>query len=139
MPPELVTWFVDENNLFLARRLAERVENVVYPGHSDLPEIPRRTPDDQWLPIVGQKRMIVLTRDARIRYRPVEKARWLEHGVRGFVLTAAGNMRIDDQLSLLGDHWPAMTRWIDHNPDGPWMLAVTRSEIRALLPEATAG
>ena len=49
MPPEPVTWFVDENNLLLARRLVETRPHVVYPGHPDVPEIPRGTSDEEWL------------------------------------------------------------------------------------------
>ena len=57
--------------------------------------------DETWLEVVDSLDLIVITRDKRIRYRPVERQRWVDHGVRGFVLTSAGNMRIDDQLALL--------------------------------------
>lgn len=33
-------YFVDENDLALAKALAERYADVVYPGHPDLPEVP---------------------------------------------------------------------------------------------------
>ena len=77
------TFFVDENDLALGKLLAEERGDVVYPGHPDLPEIPRSTPDDAWLAVVGAKRLVVITRDRRIRYRPAEKLAWLEHAVRG--------------------------------------------------------
>jgi hypothetical protein len=48
-------------------------EDVVYPGHDGLPEIPRGTPDLEWMPIVGKNGWIVLTRDRRIRTRPAEQ------------------------------------------------------------------
>ena len=126
-------WFVDENNLLLARRLAEVRDGVVHPGHADLPEVPRGASDETWLEVVGAIDLIVITRDKRIRYRPVERQRWIDHAVRGFVLTSAGNMRIDDQLAILGSRWAAMESIEAANPRGPWMYSVTRSGIRQLI------
>lgn len=79
-------FFVDETDLALGKALATR-HDVVYPGHPGLPEVPRGTLDDAWLPVIGAKRLLVVTRDRRIRYRPVEKSLWVAHRVRGFVLT----------------------------------------------------
>lgn len=126
-------WFVDENNLLLARRLAEVRDDVVHPGHVGLPEVPRGATDEAWLEVVGDLRLLVITRDKRIRYRPVERQRWVDHGVRGFVLTGAGNMRIDDQLALIEQRWAAMGRLVEAHPDGPWMYSVTRSGVRSLI------
>ena len=71
-----VRYFVDENDLALGKALADRFGDVVYPGHQGLPEVPRQSPDDVWLAVIGEKRLVVITRDQRIRYRPVEKQRW---------------------------------------------------------------
>jgi hypothetical protein len=76
-------FFVDENDLALGKALAAAHGGVLYPGHPELPEVPRQTPDDVWLPIIGARGLVVITRDKRIRYRPVEKRAWLTHGVRG--------------------------------------------------------
>lgn len=75
-------FFVDENDLALGRLLAEEHGDVVYPGHEDLPEVPRGTLDDDWLPVIVQRRLVVITRDRRIRYRPAEKKAWVDHRVR---------------------------------------------------------
>ena len=40
------SFFVDENDLALGKRLAELHEGVVFPGHPDIPEIPRGSLDD---------------------------------------------------------------------------------------------
>ena len=80
-------FFVDENDLALGKALREIHDDVVYPGHVELPEIPRGALDDEWLPVVASLHLVVITRDQRIRYRPVEKRLWVEHNVRGFVLT----------------------------------------------------
>lgn len=34
-------FFVDENDLALGKSLAEQHGDVVFPGHEDLPEVPR--------------------------------------------------------------------------------------------------
>lgn len=78
-------FFVDENDLALGKALAAQFGDVVYPGHPALPEVPRQTLDDVWLPVVGGRRLVVITRDQRIRYRPVERMAWVTHAVRGFV------------------------------------------------------
>jgi hypothetical protein len=47
--------------------------------------------DVDWLPIVRGRGWAVIMRDKRIRRRPVERQRFLDHGVRAFCLTGAGN------------------------------------------------
>jgi len=71
-------FFVDENDLALGKALDRQHGNVVYPGHPGLPSVPRGSLDDEWLPIVGQERLVVITRDQRIRYRAVEMRLWKE-------------------------------------------------------------
>ena len=66
-------FFVDENDLALGKALAALHGDVVYPGHPELPEVPRQTEDDVWLEVVGRRRLVVITRDKKIRYRPVER------------------------------------------------------------------
>ena len=82
-------FFVDENDLALGKALAAFHGDVVYPGHPKLPEVPRQTEDDVWLEVIGRRQLVVITRDKKIRYRPVEKQAWVAHRVRGFVLTGA--------------------------------------------------
>src|SRR4051795_10061148 len=102
------TFFVDENDLALGKALAQQHDDVVYPGHPELPEVPRQTPDDEWLRIVGTRQLTVITRDQRIRYRPVEKLAWVTHQVRGFVLTSRGSQSTEQSLHLLTRHRSAM-------------------------------
>ena len=59
-------FFVDENDLALGKALAERHYGIVFPGHPDLPDVPRATQDDEWLRVVGEQRLCVITRDRRI-------------------------------------------------------------------------
>jgi hypothetical protein len=50
----------------------------------------QRTPDEAWLRFAGQRGWVVITPDARIRYRANEKAAVESARVRQFVLTARG-------------------------------------------------
>ncbi len=46
------------------------------------------TPDSVWLPVVGKRGWIVLTKDTRIRHRPTEKQALLGASVRAFAFTS---------------------------------------------------
>lgn len=125
-------FFVDESDLALGRRLSERHPQVLYPGHTDLPEVPRGSLDDDWLPVIGQLGLVVITRDQRIRYRPVEKRRWVTHRVRGFVLTGRRSQSTTDSLAVLEKHWARIEALISDRPVGPWMMAVTEERLREI-------
>jgi hypothetical protein len=62
-----VRCFVDENSLVLGRLLARQRHDVVHPGHRLFPEVPVGSKDDVWLPIVGERGLILITRDKKIR------------------------------------------------------------------------
>lgn len=125
-------FFVDENDLALGKALTELRGNVVFPGHPDLSEVPRRSLDDEWLAIIGAQGLVVITRDKRIRYRPVEKRMWVEHRVRGFVLTGTTSQSTIDSLALLERHWARIAAIVDAVPTGPWMYAVTQAGVRPI-------
>jgi PIN like domain len=64
-------YFTDENTLGLGKHLRRSGrDDVLYPGHEDLPEVPLGTLDLDWMPIVAEWDLIVVTRDRRIRTRP---------------------------------------------------------------------
>lgn len=125
-------FFVDENDLAMGKALAELHGNVVFPGHPDLPEVPRQSHDDEWLGVIGGRDLVVITRDQRIRYRPVERRMWVEYRVRGFVLTGTTSQSTIDSLALLQRRWPDMVAIVVARPAGPWMYAVTQAGLRAI-------
>lgn len=71
----------------LAKRLKEEGVAVVHHDEKFAPG----TIDPEWLSVVGAERLIVLTKDDRIRYRANEKGALLAAGVRAFVFTG-GNV-----------------------------------------------
>lgn len=125
-------FFVDENDLGLGRLLGKEYEDVVYPGHPALPQVPRGSLDDDWLRVIGELNLVVITRDRRIRYREAEKLAWIEHGVRGFVLTGTKSQRTVDSKTILDRHWNHINTIIGDNPVGPWMYAVTGQDVRPI-------
>jgi hypothetical protein len=76
-------YFTDENTLGLGKllRRAGR-DDVLYPGHEDLVDVPLGTPDLDWMPVIARRRLIVVTRDRRIRTRPAELRSYWQHGIR---------------------------------------------------------
>ena len=48
-------WFADESVLGLGRLLARRRDDVLYPGHPALPEVPLGALDVDWMPVVAQR------------------------------------------------------------------------------------
>lgn len=129
---EGVRFFVDENDLALGKALAEEHEGVVFPGHPAIPEVPRQAQDDDWLQTIGEHGLVVITRDQRIRYRPVEKQAWLDHAVRGFVLTGRNSQSTAQSRAILTSHWNRIEGLIAERPEGPWMYAVTDSGLREI-------
>ena len=86
--------------------------------------------DDEWLPVIGAHRLVVITRDSNTRYRPAEKLAWIEHRVRGFVLTGRRSQTTVDSRAILDRHWSKIEALVYDEPDGPWMCSVTESCLR---------
>ena len=125
-------FFIDENDLALGRSLALARKDVLHPGHVRLPNVPLGTPDAQWLPIVGELGLIVITRDKKIRSRPAEAGLVIAAGIRGFVLTGAGDLSTWDTLSVLVRQWDALERHLAAHPTGPWLAGLTSQGVRPL-------
>lgn len=76
---------------------------------------------------------MLITRDKKIRSRPVERQRLLAAGVRGFVLTAAGDLNTAQMVALVNARWGAMTRYLSVHTSGPRLASVTRSGVTTLF------
>lgn len=116
-------FFIDENLLGIGRLLAKVRDDVVYPGHPELAEIPLRTPDLDWLPIIGERGWPVIMRDKRIRTRRPERQALIDHEVRAFCLTTSGNSRSWDLLRVIVRHWDAIEERAAE--PGPYIYGVT--------------
>jgi hypothetical protein len=126
-------YFTDENAMGLGKLLhrAGR-EDVVYPGHEALAEVPRGTPDLEWMPAVADRGLVVLTRDRRIRTRPAELRVYLEHGLRSVWLGAKQDLGPEEQLALFLKHEARLQREVIKRGPGPWALAMSPTGLRPL-------
>lgn len=132
MPVEPV-FFTDENALGLGKLLRRGGrDDVVHPGHEGLPDVPLGTPDLDWMPVVATMNLVVMTRDKRIRTRPIELQSYWEHGIRSVWIGAKRDLGPRDQLELLLHHESRLHRQIVKLGPGPWALKLTTSGLRPI-------
>lgn len=126
-------YFTDENTLGMGKllRRAGR-EDVLYPGHESLPEVPLGTLDLDWMPIIGDRGLVVITRDRRIRTRPAELQAYYEHGIRSVWIGAKRDLGPREQMELFLQHEERLKREIIKRGSGPWALAMGPSGLRPL-------
>lgn len=138
MTPYPPRYFADENALGLAKELLGRGTELVHPGHPDFPEVPRGAPDLDWLPIVGERELVVLTRDRRIRSRPAELAVYRSYGVRSVWMGGKQDMAPAMLAEMFERHRTRLERLVIKLGPGPWAVTMTPSGIRQFaLPEPT--
>lgn len=121
------SFFVDQNMLPVGWALAAVRDDVLHPGHDDLPQVPLGTKDPVWLPIVGAAGLdlVVLTRDGNIRRKPGELTLYRDHGVRSFTITGKRELSMWDKLRLVVRQWDRIEKAIRKNGPGPWAMALT--------------
>lgn len=126
-------YFADENALGLGK-LLERAgrEDFVYPGHPALPEIPLGSPDLEWMPIVGRKGLIVITRDRRIRTRPAELDAYRECGIRSVWIGTTRNLAPQAQVELFLSHEFRLQKMAVRLGPGPWAVVMNSQGVREL-------
>jgi hypothetical protein len=97
--------------------------------HVDMQTCPLRVGalDEVWLPFVGKNEWIVIMRDKHIETRKGERDKHIEHGVRSFVLSDAGNMTKWEVMDRLFRRWNQIILHASDGVPGPWMYSVTRT------------
>lgn len=120
-----MTFFVDENMLPIGKALALVRDDVVHPGHPDLPGVPLGTPDPVWLPLIGQGELVLITRDNRIRSKPAELEAYKAHAIRAFFLTGKKDLTKWEKLDLLVRSWARMEQMIAKRGPGAWAASLT--------------
>lgn len=126
-------YFTDENALGLGKLLRRRGrDEILYPGHEELPEVPLGTLDLDWMPVIAERNLVVLTRDKRIRTRPAELRAYRELGIRSVWIGAKQDLGPRDQLDLFLKHEARLQREIIKRGPGPWALAMSPSGLRPL-------
>jgi hypothetical protein len=82
----------------------------VHDGH-----FPIEAEDVDWLPVVGQKGWVLISKDKAIRRNPLERAALLNANVRSFFLTG-GNLTGPEMAAI------------------PFIATVTRTEVKIIAP-----
>lgn len=82
--------------------------------------------DVDWLPVIGERRWVLLTKDKNIRKNQLEVDAILNAGVRAFVLTAA-NLHRDDMARLICGAMRKVYRICRQR--GPFIFNITGSGI----------
>jgi predicted nuclease of predicted toxin-antitoxin system len=91
--------------------------------HDD--HFPKEAQDIEWMPEVGRRGWIVLTKDARIGKRTLEKIAVTHAGIRMFVL-ASQNLSGADMAEAFQKAMEAMQKFAIENP-APFMAKVYRN------------
>ena len=106
-PEESLIYFVDEclGRHFVADALRNAGAHIEV--HYD--HFRSGAPDAEWLPIVGERKWIVLTKDRHIRRRELEIQAIVNARVRAFVLTAA-DLTSPEQAVVFTRALPKMNR-----------------------------
>jgi len=94
-------------------------------AHLQRDEIAPGTHDVEWLPVIGQNRWILITKDEKIRKRAIEVQVLGASRVKAFVLTAAGDLRGIDQAAIVAKAMRSIVRLAKRRP--PFIANITAS------------
>ena len=122
-PPDGTVFFIDRS-LGVEPLRAELIKcGLVVEIHDD--HFARAEEDRIWLRTIGERGWVVLTKDQRLRYRPLEIAALRASNARVFVLTA-GNLRGIEIAAVFVKALPRIHRVLSSTP-GPFLARVSQS------------
>lgn len=122
-PLETEVFFIDRSLGVEPIRSARIEEGLQVEIHDD--HFRRDEEDRVWLMEVGKRGWVVLTKDQRLRYRPLEKAALYESGARVFILVA-GNLRGAEIASVFVRALPELKKVLTRR-EGPFVARVSKS------------
>jgi hypothetical protein len=89
--------------------------------------------DTVWLPFVGRNEWVLITKDQRIRRRPLERHVLINSGVRSFVLHA-GQLKASEMAAIYSAAMPDMLKLIT-NQAPPFIAKIDgRAVVTVLYP-----
>lgn len=122
-PPEGTVFFIDRSLGVEPIRCALEKEGLSVQIHDD--HFKRDEEDRVWLQDVGGRGWVVLTKDQRLRYRPLEIAALRSSGARVFILIA-GNLRGSEIASVFVSALPAICNILRAHR-GPFVGRIAKS------------
>jgi PIN like domain len=134
----LVRFYVDESTTGLGLAMAAP-EVTPHVGHPLIPECPRGALDTEWIPAVAARGLIVITRDKKLRTKPVEiRALW-EHRLRAFCIGGKKDLTTWEWLARVVKHWARMEELIEQRGPGPWIYMLNEGTVDEFVPKWAAG
>lgn len=121
-PPEGTVFFIDRSLGIEPLRTELAKADLRVEIHDD--HFARDEEDRVWLQAVGERGWVVLTKDQRLRYRPLEIAALRASNARVFVLTA-GNLRGSEIAAVFLTALPRIYELLQAMP-GPFVARVSR-------------
>lgn len=70
MPPAGARFYIDESLMGIGKAYAILRRDAVHPGHVGFPGVPLGAKDEEWIPVVAARGLIVILRDKHTRTRP---------------------------------------------------------------------
>lgn len=132
-PPDTVVFFLNENLGTKQVATALRLAGAMVEIHTD--HFPPGEEDEDWLPEVGKRGWIVLTKDDKIRYRTPERIALVKAGVALFAL-ASGNLRGEEMAQAFVKALPRMQQFLaKYHP--PFIARVTRNGAVSMVLKST--
>jgi predicted nuclease of predicted toxin-antitoxin system len=122
-PPEETVFFIDRSLGIEPIRTELTAAGLSVEIHDD--HFARDEEDRIWLRTVGDRNWVVLTKDQKLRYRPLEIAALRASKARVFVLTA-GNLRGSEIAASFLKALPGICT-ILHSRAGPFIARLTQS------------
>ncbi len=122
-PPDGTVFFIDRSLGIEPLRSALTNQGLTIEIHDD--HFKRDEEDRVWLAEAGRRNWVVLTKDQRLRYRPLEIRALRESSVRVFILTA-GNLRGIEIAQLFSEALPAIYSFLHHHA-GPFVAKLSKT------------
>jgi predicted nuclease of predicted toxin-antitoxin system len=122
-PPDGTVFFIDRSLGIEPIRTELVKAGLVVEIHDD--HFKRDEEDRIWLRQAGERGWVILTKDQRLRYRPLEIAALRASNARVFVLTA-GNLRGAEIAEVFVSALPEICKTLHHHP-GPFLARVSKS------------
>lgn len=130
----LVRFYVDESAAGLGLALAAARKDTIHVGHPLIPECPRGSLDTEWIPAVAARDLVVITRDKKLRTKPIEVLALWRHGLRVFNIGGKRDASTWDWLVRVVRLWPRMEQIVADRPLGPWIYMLNETSVDEYRP-----
>ncbi len=135
----LVRFYVDEIAVGLGLALTAARSDTIHVGHPLIAECPRGALDTKWIPAVAARGLIVITRDKKLRTKPVEVRALWEHRLRVFCIGGKRDLSTWEWLQRMVRHWPRMEALIAERGPGPWVYMLNENRVVEFVPPWAVG